>query len=92
MDVAWAQGSSPADSDFHLLAAVPDFNAHWQGNQQNFTMLVTLPQVESDHVTLRVRYDPHSCVCVCAYAYVSVCSDQLDCMQRLNKVFPAVNY
>jgi hypothetical protein len=57
LDVAWAKGPNPkSDADFTILATLPDFNAHAQDNQQNFTLPLMAPAEPCDRCVIRLRY------------------------------------
>eukprot|EP00698_Gefionella_okellyi_P016211 TRINITY_DN4629_c0_g2_i1.p1 TRINITY_DN4629_c0_g2~~TRINITY_DN4629_c0_g2_i1.p1 ORF type:complete len:528 (-),score=131.53 TRINITY_DN4629_c0_g2_i1:24-1607(-) len=59
MDMSWAPGPNPADSDFHILGAIPDYNSHWQGSQRNFSLDIVTPSQVCDPCVFRVRYQSH---------------------------------
>ncbi|XP_046346789.2 uncharacterized protein LOC124127434 [Haliotis rufescens] len=56
MDVAIAPLSS---SDFQLLAVVSDKYVYAQDHQRNYTVVVSVPDMECDHCVIRVRYNAH---------------------------------
>jgi len=60
MDVAIFMGADPtSDDNFTTLAVLPDYWAHLQAAQSNFTVPVLLPNIDCEHCTLRVRYHPN---------------------------------
>jgi len=56
LDVAWAVGPDPKDEDFQVFGAIGDYNAHWQGQQHNFSLAVTIPNTDCSHCVVRMRY------------------------------------
>eukprot|EP00761_Pharyngomonas_kirbyi_P003362 gb/GECH01003366.1/.p1 GENE.gb/GECH01003366.1/~~gb/GECH01003366.1/.p1 ORF type:complete len:458 (+),score=112.03 gb/GECH01003366.1/:1-1374(+) len=59
MDIAWAEGSNPSDSDFKVVSRVNDWWSHSQADQTNFTVHANVPNIDCDHCVLRVRYVPN---------------------------------
>jgi hypothetical protein len=60
MDISWSLIPNPtSDNDFFTLDVIPDFNAHMQWNQQNFSRTITVPNVDCPHCVLRMRYAPN---------------------------------
>lgn len=56
LDVSFAKGLNPAESDFHVLHSFNDYNAMNQITQTNFSVKVFLPNEPCDQCVLRVRY------------------------------------
>ncbi|KNC51365.1 uncharacterized protein AMSG_07381 [Thecamonas trahens ATCC 50062] len=57
LDVAIASGNSPSDSAFTVIGTLPDFPAHDQVWQTNFTMSVTIPaSMSPGAAVMRFRY------------------------------------
>lgn len=60
LDVSWGVGfNQNSDANFTIVTVVPDFWAHLQGSQTNFTVAVPVPATPCDHCVLRVRYVPN---------------------------------
>jgi hypothetical protein len=60
LDVAYSTIPNPtSDDNFTMLAVVPDFWAHLQAAQTNFSVPVLVPTLDCAHCVLRVRYLPH---------------------------------
>lgn len=60
MDIGLSTNPEPtSDDDFEIVGVVPDYNAHWQGAQRNFTFQFITPDVECQHCVLRARYQSH---------------------------------
>lgn len=59
IDVAYAQGPNPQSSDFIPLATVPDFWPWMQASQTNFSIPVSVPNIDCPHCVIRVRYHPN---------------------------------
>ncbi|XP_033740923.1 uncharacterized protein LOC117327830 [Pecten maximus] len=56
MDISIA----PVDSDnFTLLSFVPDKYVFAQDHQQNYTAVITAPNIQCDHCVIRARYQSH---------------------------------
>lgn len=60
IDVAYAPGPNPQSSDFIPLATVPDFWPWMQASQTNFSIPVSVPNIDCPHCVIRVRYHPNS--------------------------------
>ena len=56
LDVSFANGLNPAESDFRVLHSFPDYNAMNQITQTNFSIAVQLPSEACDQCVVRVRY------------------------------------
>ncbi|CAF0954160.1 unnamed protein product [Didymodactylos carnosus] len=56
LDVSFALGEHPSESDFEVLASVNDYNAMNQITQTNFSLDVMLPDVTCEKCVIRVRY------------------------------------
>nr|ACC43943.1 unknown [Philodina roseola] len=56
LDVSFAVGLNPSESDFQVLHSFSDYNAMNQITQTNFTVSVNLPNQPCDQCVLRVRY------------------------------------
>ena len=56
LDISFAVGLNPADSDFRVLHSFPDYNAMNQITQTNFSVEINLPDQPCDECVLRVRY------------------------------------
>jgi len=60
MDIAYSTNSSATeDEQFFVLAVIPDFNAHMQLNQRNFSYTITVPNIQCAQCVLRMRYAPN---------------------------------
>ena len=56
LDVSFAVGLNPAESDFHVLHSFSDYNSMNQITQTNFSIEIDLPNQACDECVLRVRY------------------------------------
>ena len=56
LDVSFAVGLNPSESDFHVLHSFADYNSMNQITQTNYSVEVTLPNQSCDECVLRVRY------------------------------------
>ena len=53
MDISWSSKADPtSDNDFTVLASIPDYNAHFQAAQRNFSYDVTIPNVGTTSFTI----------------------------------------
>lgn len=60
LDVSWGNGfNQTSDSEFTIATVVPDYWAHFQAEQTNFTIAVPVPTTPCPHCTMRVRYVPN---------------------------------
>lgn len=60
MDVSWSRIPNPkSEDDFEFILTIPDFNAHNQANQRNFSVDIVIPNYSCDECVLRVRYVPN---------------------------------
>eukprot|EP01116_Phalansterium_solitarium_P002429 TRINITY_DN1244_c1_g1_i1.p1 TRINITY_DN1244_c1_g1~~TRINITY_DN1244_c1_g1_i1.p1 ORF type:complete len:496 (+),score=191.61 TRINITY_DN1244_c1_g1_i1:69-1556(+) len=60
LDVSFGTGfNQTSDKDFTIVSVIPDFWAHLQASQTNFTVAVPVPATPCPHCTLRVRYVPN---------------------------------
>jgi len=51
--------NATGDADFYPLATIPDYNAHNQAAQRNYTVSITVPNEQCSHCVIRMRYVPH---------------------------------
>lgn len=56
LDVSFAVGLNPSESDFHVLHSFSDYNSMNQITQTNFSVEVTLPSAPCNECVLRIRY------------------------------------
>lgn len=56
LDVSFATGLNPLESDFHTIHSFSDYNAMNQITQTNFSIEIDLPNQPCDQCVLRVRY------------------------------------
>jgi hypothetical protein len=56
LDVSFAIGLNPAESDFRVLHSFSDYNSMNQITQTNFSVEIDLPNQPCDECVLRVRY------------------------------------
>jgi len=59
LDVSYAKGPNPQSSDFITLATVPDYWPWLQVSQTNFSIPVSVPDIDCTHCVIRVRYHPN---------------------------------
>jgi len=59
IDVAYAVGPNPKSGDFKLLAQISDYWPHLQAKQTNFSIPISVPNVDCPHCVIRVRYHPN---------------------------------
>ena len=61
MDITFAQGKFPKESDFTTtLARVNDYNAMNEVTQTNFSINVTMPDMTCSECVIRVRYETNN--------------------------------
>ncbi|XP_033641584.1 uncharacterized protein LOC117301664 [Asterias rubens] len=58
MDVALANNTSD-DAHFDIVAVFGDMDEHAQSHQRNYTLPLTLPDIDCPHCVLRTRYIAH---------------------------------
>ena len=57
LDIAWAPFPATDDANFTVIGpTVPDYWAHLQAKQTNFSVTVMVPNITCAHCVLRVRY------------------------------------
>jgi hypothetical protein len=56
LDVSFAVGLNPSESDFHVLHSFSDYNSMNQITQTNFSVEVNLPNEPCNECVVRVRY------------------------------------
>jgi hypothetical protein len=56
LDISFAVGLNPVESDFHVLHSISDYNPMNQITQTNFSIEIDLPSQACDQCVLRVRY------------------------------------
>ena len=57
IDISYATEPTPADDDaFTVIATIPDVYKHMQAQQTNYTVPVTIPDIDVPHGVLRVSY------------------------------------
>ncbi|EDV23529.1 uncharacterized protein TRIADDRAFT_58259 [Trichoplax adhaerens] len=57
MDISYAAGND--SKPFVVLAVIMDFYAYAQSNRQNYTVPITIPNINCSHCVLRIRYNSH---------------------------------
>lgn len=53
IDIGYAPFPAKSDDEFIVLATVPDYWAHLQAAQHNFSVPVLMPNIDCDHCVLR---------------------------------------